>query len=130
MFSVVLMAYLIPPLLFRWMTQGRRYPVTLKSLLTGIPKDAVSQVMGRYIYKGKEIERPVRRRLREEAATVLEMPLEGTVDYADSGYGELSILLALTHPDGKVIAHIPDEERRRIAQIAADGFVNNIVFVQ
>ena len=42
----------------------------------------------------------------------------------------LSILLALIHPDGKVIAHIPDEERRRIAQIAADGFVNNIVFVQ
>ena len=42
----------------------------------------------------------------------------------------LSILLALSHPEGKVIAHIPDEERRRIAQIAADGFVNNIVFVQ
>ena len=72
----------------------------------------------------------MRRNLKERAAEVLEMPLEGSVDYADEGYGELSILLALSHPEGKVIAHIPDEERRRIAQIAADGFVNNVVFVQ
>lgn len=130
MFSVVLMAYLIPPLLFRLMTRGRLYPVTLKSLFLGVPKDTVSQVRGRYIYKGKDIERCVRRNLKEKAAEVLEMPLEGSVDYADEGYGELSILLALSHLEGKVIAHIPDEERRRIAQIAADGFVNNIVFVQ
>ena len=130
MFSVVLMAYLIPPLLFRLMTQGRLYPVTMKSLFLGVPKDAVSRVRGRYIYKGKEIERCVRRNLNEKAAEVLEMPLEGSMDYTDEGYGELSILLALSHPDGKVIAHIPDEERRRIAQIAADGFVNNVVFVQ
>ncbi len=129
MFSVVLMAYLIPPLLFRLMTQGRQYPVTLKTLFLGEPKDAVSRVRGRYIYKGKEVERCVRLHLKEKADEVLEMPLEGSVEYADEGYGELSILLALTHPDGKVIAHIPDEERRRIAQIAADGFVNNVVFI-
>ena len=130
MFSVVLMAYLIPPLLFRLMTRGRLYPVTLKSLVLGTPKDAVSRVRGRYIYKGKEIERTVRRHLKEQASAVLEMPLEDTVEYADPGYGELSILLALSHPDGKVIARIPDEERRRIARIAADGFVNNVDFVQ
>ena len=128
MFSVVLMAYLIPPLLFRFMTEGRRYPLTLSSLLLGAPKDAVSLVKGRYIYKGKEIERCVRRSLREQAATVQEMPLEGTIDYADAGYGELSILLALTHPGVKVVSHIADEERRRIAQVAADGFVGNVRF--
>lgn len=128
MFSVVLMAYLIPPLLFRLMTEGRRYPLTLASLLLGAPKDAVSLVKGRYIYKGKEIERCVRRHLREQAATVQEMPLEGTIDYADAGYGELSILLALTHPGVKVVSHIADGEHRHIAQVAAEGFVSNVRF--
>ena len=70
----------------------------------------------------------MRRSLREQAATVQEMPLEGTIDYADAGYGELSILLALTHPGVKVVSHIADEERRRIAQVAADGFVGNVRF--
>ena len=129
MFSVVLMACLIPPLLFRLMTEGRRYPLTLSSLLTGAPTDLVSRVKGRYIYKGKEIERCVRRHLRESAAAVKEMPLEGTVEYDDPGYGELAILLALSHPGVKVTAHIPDEDRRQIAQVAADGFVNNIRFI-
>ena len=128
MFSVVLMAYLIPPLLFRLMTKGRQYPLTLVSLLLGAPKDAISQVKGRYIYKGKEIERCVRRNLREQGATVQEMPLEGTVEYFDPGYGELAILMALSHPGVKVQAHIPDDERRLIAQVAAEGFVKNVSF--
>ena len=50
--------------------------------------------------------------------------------FTDGGYGEQSILIALTHPDVKVVAHIEDEDRRSIAAIAAKDFVNNIEFVE
>jgi len=46
----------------------------------------------------------------------------------DDGYGELSILFARTHPEIRVISHIKDDERKLIAMIAADGFVDNIEF--
>ena len=134
MFSVVLMACLIPPLLFHLMTrkggQMRRYPLTLRSLLLGIPQDKLALVKGRYIYKGKEIEREVRRNLRERADEVLKLDVSALqeMEMADGGYGELAILLAFLHPEIQVIAHIPDEERRRIAVHAADGFVENIKF--
>jgi 1-acyl-sn-glycerol-3-phosphate acyltransferase len=40
MFSVVLMAYIIPPVVFKWLTtkkgQPRRYPITLRSILCSI----------------------------------------------------------------------------------------------
>ena len=56
MFSVVLMAYFIPPFLFKWFTTckglQRRYPVTLRSIFCGAPEDPGSLVHGRYIYKG------------------------------------------------------------------------------
>ena len=51
-----------------------------------------------------------------------------TLEYADNGYGELAILMALTHPDATIVANITDPERLRIARIAADGFVDNIEF--
>jgi len=68
MFSVVLMAYLIPPLLFKWMTTKKStpllYPYTIKSLLFGQPHNVIALVEGRYIYKGKEIERRIRLNLK------------------------------------------------------------------
>ena len=135
MFSVVLMAYLIPPLLFQWMTtkngRPRLYPLTLSGLLRGVPTDPAGRVEGRYIYKGIEVERCVRRNLRVRGPEILgrELPEGACVEFADEGYGELALLLALSHPRVKVIARIPDEERRRIAQWAAEDMVENLTII-
>ena len=133
MFSVVLMAYLIPPFLFNWLTQKkgqvRPYPLTFRTLFMGRPKKLTDMVKGRYAYKGKEIESRVRRNLKENAGAIVNRDVAGlqSVDYNDEGYGELSLLLALSHPDITVISHIPDEERRQIALVAAKGMVDNIM---
>lgn len=136
MSSVVLMAYMIPPLLFRWLTtkggKVRTQPLTLSSLFRGHkPLDPVSQVQGRYIYKGVEISRSVRRQLQTRADELLHLDLSSqtTYSYTEEGYGESAILLALTHPDVHVVARIADEERRRVAEISAQDFVPNIEFV-
>ena len=134
MFSVVLMAYMLPPLLFAVITtknaRDREYPITIKTLLFGIPKNMPARVKGRYIYKGKEIEHCVHCSLKEKGEEMITKDLSGLQqwNYFDEGFGELSLLSALSHPDVIIISHIADEERRRIAIIAAKGFVNNIVF--
>ena len=134
MFSVVLMAYLIPPFLFRFLTtkngRVRPYPLTLKSLFQGHPDSPAARVKARYTYRGKEIERSVRRKLKANAGQAIQQNVEGlqTLEFHDEGYGELSLLLALSHPEITVITHMPDEERRQIAIVAAKGIADNIVF--
>lgn len=134
MFSVVLMAYLIPPYLFNFLTtkggKVRQYPITLRSIISGRPKGLAAKVKARYAYRGKEIERHVRRSLKESAGMMIDKDVSGQkeVDYRDEGYGELSFLLALAHPEVTVVAHLSDEERRQIAIVAAKGIVENIVF--
>lgn len=134
MFSVVFMAYMIPPLMFKLLTARNSapllYPRTLKALLFGTPHEVTELVEGRYIYKGKEIERSVRLSLREKGKEIIDSEAAGRSvwELDDDGYGELSILFAKTHPDVRVIAHLNDNERKTIATIAADGFVDNIEF--
>ena len=134
MFSVVLMAYLVPPFLFHFLTtkdgKVRAYPITLKSLFLGQTDGLTAQVKERYAYKGKEIETCVRRNLKESADRIIHQDVAGlsSVDYSDDGYGELSFLLALSHPEVTVISHIADEERRQIAIVATRGMVDNIIF--
>lgn len=131
MFCVVLMAYMIPPLLFKWITTKngsyRRYPITLKTIFCGYSKDAIEQVRGRYIYKGVAIMREVNRNLRDFN---LPKNIGDSYETTDCGYGEQAILIALNNPNIKVVAHIVDEERRRVAEIAAQDFVNNIEFIE
>ena len=131
MFSVVFMSYLIPPLLFRWLTvkngTPRRYPLTLSSLFLSKETAPAAIVRGRYIYKPKEILRTVTRNLRG-----FEIPkLDTGTDYSciDEGYGERAILIAYTYPEISVTACIPDEEKRRVAEVSAENFVNNIKFI-
>lgn len=131
MFSVVLMAYMIPPLLFGWITRKngkvRRYPVTLRSLLLGVPKDPVALVKGRYIYKGKEIGRRVSANLRE--FVVPSVPDSGEIIMDDpDGYGERAILTALTYPDVAVRVRIKDEDALAVAKASAEGFTDNVIF--
>ena len=73
----------------------------------------------------------MRRNLRVRGPEILgrELPEGASVEFADEGYGELALLLALSHPRVKVIARIPDEERRRIAQWAAEDVVENLTII-
>lgn len=132
MFSVVFMAYLIPPLIFRWMTtshgKARLHPITLRTLLFGIRQDPVSLVKGRYLYKGKEIMDTVRHNLDRNAGRLSGIDLSGRDGYTitDDGYGESALLLARTHPETVITAVFADADRMEIAEVAADGFVDNI----
>lgn len=134
MFSVVLMAYMIPPLLFSFLTTrkgvARRHPITVGTLLHGTPTDPAGIVSGRYIYKGKDITRVVNRNLAGRAGELQSLDVCGTDSYTihDDGYGELPLLLALTHPDLKVVSIFSDETRMRVAEVAAEGLVSNIEF--
>lgn len=132
MFSVVLMSYLIPPLLFKWLTMKngttRKHPLTLPFILGRGKNDPVEQVRGRYIYKHKHILRAVTRSLRGFSVPDLEVAGGKEYVYEDLGYGERALLIALTHPSVKVLACIPDEDRRRVAEISAKDFINNIEF--
>lgn len=125
MSSVVLMAWLIPPFLFNLLTRRngriRTCPLSLKTLLFGAPKSPCERVKARYLYKGKEIEREVGRRLKEKSGEIALLDTGGKTlwEWNDEGYGELSLLLALSRPELKIIAHIPDEGRRSIACAAA-----------
>lgn len=136
MFSVVFMAWLIPPFLFRWMTtrggRPRQYPLTLGSLFFGVPRDPVTRVLGRYIYKGSEITRHVRRSLSKEDINLISMDLGGAKEYefSEDGYGEKALLLALTHPSVRIICRIENSDHRTVARVAADGFVKNIEFTE
>lgn len=132
MFSVVFMAYTLPPLLFKWLVmkrgEYRRHPITLKTLIVGYPTSAVEQVKGRYIYKGVEIMRTVDANLKgfnPNDITILERHF-----MVDKGYGERAILIALTYPSFHVVAKIEDDERRRVAEVAAEGFVTNVEFIK
>ena len=134
MSSVVLMAYLVPPLLFKFLTTKkggiRRYPITLKTLFYGAPKDISDIVKSRYAYKGKEIERHVRRSIAGKASDIVNMDVNGlhTIELYEDGYGELALLAALSHPEMKIVSHIPDAEHRMIAIAAAMEMADNIEF--
>ena len=155
MFSVVLMAFVFPPLIFRWLVAGkqgyRRRPLTLASLL-GLRRsdDPISLVRDIYRYRGIEISTAVNKSLRHRAQNYEDCPLceksntnyTGTVPVTsesrcavpvilqNSGWGELTLLTALQHPDVSFIAIEPDEERRLVAQYAAEIAAPNLKYVE
>lgn len=134
MLSVVLMAYMIPPMTFRFLTEkngkARRHPITLRTILKGYPSNPVEQVRGRYIYKGKYIMKTVGHNLKDIEIEELDLKGKPSVTVTDYGYGEQAILTALLNPDTLVTAVIPDDEMRRIAEVAAMDFIDNIEFTK
>ena len=138
MFSVVLMAWLLPPLIFRWLVADRngyrRRPITIASLLGLRHKDdSVSLVRDIYRYKGVEISSAVNRSLSRhkqapEWMSVSEPTSDSPVIITNTGWGELPLLLALRNPDINIIAIEPDEERRIVAIHAAAQVAPNLSY--
>ncbi|MDR2385003.1 MAG: 1-acyl-sn-glycerol-3-phosphate acyltransferase [Tannerella sp.] len=72
-----------------------------------------------YIYKGAEIERAVKRRLRKNnnfKDMILSQPEEGKTEIENSGYGEYPLLLSLVKKQLQITVTEPDMNIRRIAE--------------
>ncbi len=136
MFSVVLMAYLFPPLIFKWLVSDkngyRQRPITLLSLLYKVigrkrPNDSNSIVRDRYRYKGAEINVAVKRSLSKRAEWMKDINTSNDcITFQDNSWGERALLLALEYPEKKIIATLSDEDRLCVAVHSAEGIVTNL----
>lgn len=134
MFSVVLMAYTLPPLIFKWMVscrgEFRKRPLSIRGLLVKIfrtegPEDVSyyrQLVLDRYRYKGIDVYRAVRRSLKG-----FEDDFEGPRIEVEDSYGGRALLVALLHSDSRVVARVADAEAATILKYSAEGLVDNLV---
>lgn len=150
MFSVVLMAYLFPPLIFRWLVYSngreRRRPLTILNLFRrrddssiGSKRNAgdrVSFISDCYRYRGIEITTSVDKRLRRYSKKGYLMLIERelsssprTVVFINGGWGEIPMYFALQHPDIRFISIETDPDKRCVAANASQGRAGNISFV-
>lgn len=119
MFSVVLMAYLIPPLVFKWMVckggRLRKRPLTVKSLLLPRrypqePREGMSAddckryVRDVYYYCGTDIVRCVKKGLEHSENCVLSAH-DQVIEVSDQAYGAVALLTALRNPRMTIIVH-------------------------
>ena len=75
-------------------------------------------VIHNYIYKGASVERAVRRNLRRNdnyRSQISQLPDEGKVVIANSGYGEFALLLALVKQQLQVIGFEKNDDLRELA---------------
>ena len=137
MFSVVLMAWLLPPIIFRWLVADRdgyrQRPLSLSLLWHRLrgeqPDDYLRHlVYDRYRYKGMAITSVVDRNLRRH--TSLPSPSGRGWAIVNSGYGELPLLLALKYPDANIFAIEADPEKLTVARHSAEQLVSNITFLE
>lgn len=128
MFSVVLMAYLFPPLIFRWLVEGKQgsrlRPITLRNLLIKPRKDDHIQfVKDCYRYKGVEIYSSVKRRLKQYQSDLLAIGRQSdTTSFAiiNNGWGECSLLIAMMCPEADVYAYANDADEYDVARYSAE----------
>ena len=128
MFSVVLMAYLFPLLIFRWLVEGKQgsrlRPITLRNLLIKPQKDDhVQFVKDCYRYKGVEIYSSVKRRLKQYQSDFLAIGRQSdTTSFAiiNNGWGECSLLIAMMRPEADVYAYANDADEYDVARYSAE----------
>ncbi len=142
MFSVVLMAYLLPPLVFRWLVYGpngyRKRPITLRTLFSRhrdqIPTelDAICAfVADAYYYKGRSMHRAVKRTLADRQTLQQAIPAPSSVDnptitIVDHGYGETALVAALLYPQATILAEVDDDECQSVVENCGMKIVRNI----
>ena len=139
MFSVVLMAYVFPPLIFKFLVQKngvyRERPLSLTYLFhhrKDDPRYLHYLVLDRYRYKGVEVFGGVKKNLRrthDYRKWVAEQNPVGPVIVEQAGYGEQAMLYALLHPETTVIAVEADAEKRELMRYSMEGIVNNVKIV-
>lgn len=142
MLSVVLMAYLFPPLAFNWLVSSHgkvRYrPITLRNLLsrrnrqpaTPTVKSLTPVVLDRYRYKGYDIFIRAKRILKgigRQSDKLDAFPANGKIVVIDRiGQGELALLLALLYPEAAVGCNLRAEDTISLFRGCAEGFAPDI----
>ena len=127
MFTVVLMAWVIPPLVFGWLVKRngilRPEPITIGWILRKLlrrrnPYEAGTThyyhhyLIGKYTYKGIGVERETRKLLQryDDFSAWIDgyQPADGTakeVTVLHAGRGQFSLLFALVHPEIEVYSY-------------------------
>ena len=136
MFSVVLMAYLFPPLIFRWLVYNkgleRKRPITLRNLIWRDRNNTskIRFIEDCYRYKGVDISSSVCHQLRKYTKKGTLEKIESsitssikTIIIINNGWGELSMLLALENPKIKCFGIEKDEEKYIVAKYTAENRV-------
>ncbi len=139
MFSVVLMAYLFPPLIFRWLVYNkgceRKRPITLRNLIWRDRNNTskIRFIEDCYRYKGVDISSSVCHQLRKYTKKGTLEKIESsitssikTIIIINNGWGELSMLLALENPKIKCFGIEKDEEKYIVAKYTAENRVDNL----
>lgn len=141
MFSVVLMAYVFPPFIFKFLVMKdgkyRLRPLSLSLLFRKhYAKEHVKYahylVLDRYRYKGVEVFATVKRNLRRTHDYHEWMESQDNtqpVIIEQAGFGEKALLYALMHPKTKVIAVESDEEKCDLMRYSMEGVVDNVEIV-
>ena len=140
MFSVVLMAYLLPPFVFRWMVSSkgrlRKRPLTLRSLLMpgrypqdskeGQPLDYYRRYVGdAYYYCGSDIVRTVRKDLKD--CTAIAAPAaDGCIEVGGGSYGAVALVMALANPTATVCACVDNDDDEAVCRNVACRIADNI----
>ena len=141
MFSVVLMAWLLPPLIFRWLVydKGRERvrPLTLMRLVCGGGEQTGDFVADCYRYRGVEISSAVNKRLRRYRKKGYDRlidqsiaPSAQSVVMVNSGWGETALLYALQRPQRTVIAVESNHDKCQVAKYVAERRAPNLTIME
>lgn len=140
MFSVVLMAYIFPPLIFKFLVmkngEYRKRPLSLGRLFRSSKKTGQRYyhdlVLDRYRYKGVEVFSTVKRNLRrtnDYQEWMSQQDATHPVVIENAGYGEKALLYALLHPETQVIAQEEDAEKCDLMKYSMEGIVENVKII-
>jgi hypothetical protein len=141
MFSVVLMAYLFPPLIFRWLVYShgkeRLRPLTIKNLVCRNNAQIVDWVSDSYRYRGIEIMTAVNKRLRRYKNKgyfgLIDEQLSSstkTVIFVNSGWGEVLMYYALKIPNMNFVSIEKEPDKICVARNVAENRVSNVSFFE
>lgn len=152
MFSVVLMAYVFPPLIFKFLVSKngtyRTRPLSVTYFFhhsEDDPRYLHYLVLDRYRYKGVEVFGAVKKNLRRthdyqewiaEQEKVLANKVSAPTAQAvkslvveNAGYGEQVLLFALLHPEVRIAAIEADAEKCDLMKYSMEGIVNNVEII-
>lgn len=142
MLSVVIMAYIIPPFMFKWITTKngtlRNRPLTLKSLLMphrypqtpaeGEPMDYyVKYVRDVYYYCNTDIAKTVHRALADYDRYIVSEN-DSEIVVGSGSYGAVALLTALANPQKTIVARGGDEDDTAVCRNMACRIAKNIRF--
>lgn len=140
MFSVVLMAWLLPPLIFKWLVtkngMPRKRPLTLKSIFIpkrypnecalGLSPDGYSPyIRDVYYYCGRDVSTTVRKALRHCGDSLVFRTADKLV-VAGGSYGAVALAFALANPGKTIVAIANDDDDADVCRSIAMRIAKNI----